>query len=76
MKKRSVSSRCYSHLKVYSSPSDEIRTYQGAKGSGAIAQAMTLMISLSRPGFNPRYPEDDKYFTINALKIEMGHYLL
>lgn len=58
--------------KVYSSPADEITTYQGAKGSGAIAQAMTLMLSLSRPGFHPRHPEEDNFFTINALKNRNG----
>ena len=58
--------------KLYSNPSDEITTYQGAKGSGAIAQSLTLMLSLSRPGFNPRYPELDKFFTINALKNRNG----
>jgi hypothetical protein len=58
--------------KLYSSPADEITTYQGAKGSGAIAQAMTLMLSLSRPGFHPRHPEEDNYFTINALKNRNG----
>mgnify|MGYP003330418902 CR=1 FL=1 len=58
--------------KVYSNPSDEITTYQGAKGSGAIAQSMSLMLSLSRPGFSPRTPEKDKFLTVNALKNRMG----
>ena len=58
--------------KVFSNPSDEITTYQGAKGSGAIAQSLNLMLSLSRPGFSPRTPEQDKFFTINALKYRQG----
>lgn len=58
--------------KIYSNPADEITTYQGAKGSGAIAQSMSLIISLSRPGFSPRTPENDKYLTVNALKNRMG----
>ncbi len=58
--------------KVFSNPSDEISTYQGAKGSGAIAQSLSLMLSLSRPGFHPRHPEEDKFLTINALKHRQG----
>ncbi len=58
--------------KIFSNPADEIVTYQGAKGSGAIAQSLTLMLSLSRPGFSPRTPQNDKYLTINALKNRNG----
>lgn len=58
--------------KLYSNPAEEANTYQAAKGSGAIAQSLTLMLGLSRPGFNPRKPEEDIYFCINALKNRMG----
>ncbi len=58
--------------KIFSNPSDEITTYQGAKGSGAIAQSLTLMLSLSRPGFSPRSPEQDRFICINALKNRNG----
>lgn len=58
--------------KLYSDPSEEASTYQAAKGSGAIAQSLTLMLGLSRPGFNPRYPGDDRFFTINCLKSRTG----
>jgi len=58
--------------KVFSNPADEITTYQGAKGSGAIAQSLSLMLSLSRPGFHPRKPQEDRFFTINALKHRQG----
>lgn len=58
--------------KVFSNPSEEITTYQGAKGSGAIAQSLSLMLSLSRPGFNPKSPENDRFLNINALKNRHG----
>lgn len=58
--------------KLYANPADEMTTYQAAKGSSAIAQSMSLMLSMSRPGFNPRTPEDDKYLIINALKNRNG----
>jgi hypothetical protein len=58
--------------KLYSNPAEEATTYQAAKGSGSIAQSLTLMLSLSRPGFNPRKPEQDRYLSINALKNRNG----
>lgn len=58
--------------KLYSNPADEASTYQAAKGSGAIAQSMSLMLSLSRPGFSPRNPENDRFLTVNALKNRQG----
>jgi len=30
------------------------------------------MLGLSRPGYDPRKPEQDKYFTINCLKSRTG----
>lgn len=58
--------------KVVANPAEEIRTYQGAKGSGAIAQSLSMMLSLSRPGFNPRKQENDRFITINCLKNRQG----
>lgn len=58
--------------KMYSNPADEFNTYQAAKGSGAIAQSMSLMLGLSRPGFSPRNPQNDQFITINALKNRQG----
>lgn len=58
--------------KMNSNPSNEAETYQAAKGSNAIAQSVTLMLSLSRPGFSTRKTEQDKFFSINALKNRMG----
>jgi KaiC/GvpD/RAD55 family RecA-like ATPase len=58
--------------KLYSDISEEPTSYQAAKGSGAIAQSMTLMLSMSRPGFNPKNPEDDRFMTINSVKNRNG----
>lgn len=58
--------------KLYSNPAEEATTYQAAKGSGSIAQSLTLMLSLARPGFNPRKPEQDRYLSVNALKNRNG----
>lgn len=50
----------------------EMTSYTAAKGSGSIAQSAQLMLSLSRPGFDPRNPQNDKFLTINALKNRTG----
>lgn len=58
--------------KIYSKPSDEITSYTNAKGSNAIPQSMTVMLGCSRPGFHPRYPEEDRFMTISCVKNRNG----
>jgi replicative DNA helicase len=58
--------------KNYSSPGDEIVNFNAAKGSSSIVQSLTLMLGCSRPGFDPRRPEQDKYFNITCLKNRNG----
>lgn len=58
--------------KLAGMPSDEIKSYRSAKGSSAIEQAMSVMLGISRPGYNPRKPEEDKFLVINGLKNRMG----
>lgn len=59
--------------KLNADPSEEITTYQAAKGSSSIAQAVSVMFSVNRPGFNPRKPEEDRFLTIKCLKNRMGN---
>lgn len=58
--------------KISGSPSDEIKSYRNAKGSSAIEQSVSIMLGMSRPGFDPRRPEDDEFLTISCLKNRMG----
>jgi replicative DNA helicase len=58
--------------KLSSTPDEPLLTYNAAKGSSAIAQAVTAMITCHRPGYNPDNPEDDNYFSINIVKNRMG----
>lgn len=58
--------------KLSGSPSDEITSYRSAKGGSGIEQSVSIMLGMSRPGYNPRNPEQDKYITINCLKNRMG----
>jgi hypothetical protein len=58
--------------KLYSNPAEEIKTYQASKGSNSIPQSVSLLLSISRPGFSVRHPERDKFLTVNALKNRNG----
>ncbi len=59
--------------KLNADPSEEITTYQAAKGSSSIAQAVSVMFSINRPGFDPRNPSNDRFLTIKCLKNRMGN---
>lgn len=59
--------------KLAGTPADELVSYRSAKGSSAIEQAVSIMLGISRPGFNPRKPEDDQFMVINGLKNRMGN---
>lgn len=58
--------------KAAGTPADEIMSYRSAKGSSSIEQALSIMIGMSRPGYDPKKPENDKFITINCLKNRMG----
>lgn len=58
--------------KMTGDPSSEITSYRAAKGGSGIEQSVSLMFGISRPGFNPRKPEEDKYVSINCVKNRMG----
>jgi len=58
--------------KLSSTVSEPILTYNAAKGSAAIAQAVTAMVTCYREGYNPNNPETDKFFNINIVKNRGG----
>jgi KaiC/GvpD/RAD55 family RecA-like ATPase len=58
--------------KMAGTPADELTSYRSAKGSSAIEQAISVMLGVSRPGYDPRHPENDKFMVINCLKNRMG----
>lgn len=53
-------------------PSDEITSYRGIKGNSTTEQAASIIFSISRPGFDPKFPDEDNYLTMNVLKNRMG----
>lgn len=58
--------------KIAGDPRDEINSYVKIKGSSAIQQACSVIMSINRPGFDPRHPEDDRFMSISILKNRMG----
>lgn len=53
-------------------PSCELNTYTKIKGSGVIAEQSSVVLTLYRPGFNPKCSQDDKFATISVVKNRMG----
>lgn len=53
-------------------PSAEIKSYLNAKGGGGIGQSVSFMLGVSRPGYDPRHFENDKYLSLNVVKNRMG----
>jgi adenylate kinase len=58
--------------KLSGSPADEITSYRSAKGGSGIEQSVSIMLGMSRPGYDPRKPENDRFMSINCLKNRMG----
>lgn len=58
--------------KMSGNPAEEINSYHAAKGSSAISQAVSIMLGINRPGYDPKKPESDKFITVNCLKNRMG----
>lgn len=58
--------------KMAGDPSDPLVSYRNIKGSSAIEQACSVIISLWRDGFNPENQAEDRYITFAVLKNRMG----
>jgi replicative DNA helicase len=58
--------------KMSSNPTEPLLSYNCAKGSSSIAQAVTMMITAHRPGYSSSNPENDRFFSINCVKNRMG----
>lgn len=53
-------------------PSYELNSYRKIKGSSVIEEAASQILTIYRPGFNPKDPDQDKYMTITVVKNRMG----
>lgn len=58
--------------KMAGTPADELKSYRNLKGSSSAEQALSIILGMSRPGYDPRHPENDQFITIKCLKNRMG----
>lgn len=58
--------------KISGGPAEELLSYTNIKGSSVIGEAASVVLTLHRPGFGPKNPEDDIYATVNVVKNRMG----
>jgi len=54
-------------------PSCPLLSYSDIKGAATVAQACSVVFSIWREGFNPKYAEDDRYISFAVLKNRMGN---
>lgn len=52
-------------------PSDELLSMRNVKGASVIEQSCSVILTLSRPGFSPKNPEQDKFAMISTVKNRM-----
>jgi replicative DNA helicase len=58
--------------KISSKPDQPLLSYNAAKGSSMVAQAVTAMLTCHRPGYSSENPENDLYFSVNCVKNRNG----
>jgi replicative DNA helicase len=51
---------------------EPVTSYSSAKGSSSIGQALTAMLTLHRPGYSSRTPENDLYMGVDCVKNRSG----
>lgn len=58
--------------KAAGDPREELISYRKIKGASVIEQDSRVIMTLSRPGYNPANMEQDKFATISVVKNNMG----
>lgn len=58
--------------KASGDPSEPLLSMRKIKGSSQLEQSMSIILTISRPGFSAKKPEDDKFITISTVKDRMG----
>ncbi len=53
-------------------PAGELNSYTDIKGSSVLGEASAVVLTLSRPGFNPKDRTLDRFATITVVKNRMG----
>lgn len=58
--------------KAAGDPRDELTSYRKIKGASVIEQDSRVILTLSRPGYDPKNVDMDKFATISVVKNNMG----
>lgn len=58
--------------KAAGDPRDELTSYRRIKGASVIEQDSRAILTLSRPGYDPKNMDYDKFATISVVKNNMG----
>lgn len=58
--------------KVSGTPAQELNSYYAIKGSGVVAECAAQVLTLHRPGFDPKNPSDDNFISLTVVKNRMG----
>jgi KaiC/GvpD/RAD55 family RecA-like ATPase len=58
--------------KLSSKPNEPLTSYNSAKGSSAIAQSVTTMLTLHRPGLHSRLQNEDNFIGLDCVKNRNG----
>lgn len=53
-------------------PREELTSYRKIKGASVLEQDSRVILTLSRPGYDPKDMSNDKYATISVVKNNMG----
>lgn len=54
-------------------PREELTSYRKIKGASVIEQDSRVIMTLSRPGYNPKEMANDKFATVSVVKNNMGN---
>jgi replicative DNA helicase len=58
--------------KVSGGPAEELNSYYSIKGSSVVAECAAQVITMHRPGFNPKDSSNDDFLTLTVVKNRMG----
>jgi replicative DNA helicase len=59
--------------KAAGDPSDELTSYRRIKGASVIEQDSRVILTLTRPGYNPKNMDQDRFASISVVKNNMGN---
>jgi KaiC/GvpD/RAD55 family RecA-like ATPase len=54
-------------------PREELTSYRKIKGASVIEQDSRVILTLTRPGYDPKNMDDDRFATISVVKNNMGN---